>query len=498
MLIKMRSLAWLVLPVLSVSCGGGHKAAPDAPPAIDAPAPDAPVETLGPAPALAIPCTDGEADVFSLPSGLPTMDDSHRGDVFHCAVTESLSAYKVNKQLDAYDASYTHSVPGAVQSGFWTYRVAYRTERNTVNGTRAEGDTAALLLVPEKPLAGAPLVVFAHGSIGFAPQCAPTHLDLSATAIDEDYPVNLYRLAGYGYTVIAPDYAGFSYGQPPGYFDAEDEAHSVLDATRAAAKLLTSPPDKVVIVGHSQGGHAALAAQSYAGSYGVQGTLIGVAAFAPLWTSMSLWGAAVTPAAGLKTSTDTSSILYAMAYAYSEGELDDGAGHGVDVFQAAKQAAAKDALLGGECYDTAKLQALGASPSDFFDSTYVSTVGGCALGGSCTDPLATTWKARWIADRPAIDPAGAPILIYFGGQDTFVTPGRAQCARNKIASDLGSTPTLVQYCFDPDAAHRDIIRAAAPDYVNQWIAAQAGIGPAPAACTAFPSTTMCPPFPVEY
>ena len=48
----------------------------------------------------------------------------------------------------------------------------------------------------------------------------------------------LYRLAGYGFTVIATDYSGFIPGQDPGYFNAEDEAHSMLDATRAAAKIL--------------------------------------------------------------------------------------------------------------------------------------------------------------------------------------------------------------------------------------------------------------------
>ena len=101
-------------------------------------------------------------------------------------------------------------------------------------------------------------MVLAHGSVGIAPTCAPSLLDLSARGAGQDFPVNIYKLAGYGYTVIAPDYAGFSYGQPPGYFNAEDEAHAVLDATRAAANLLPSMPDKVVFVGHSQGGHAVL------------------------------------------------------------------------------------------------------------------------------------------------------------------------------------------------------------------------------------------------
>ena len=55
-----------------------------------------------------------------------------------------------------------------------------------VNGVRAEGDSAAVLIVPAKPLPGAPLVVWGHGSVGIAPQCAPSRLDLSAPPSDQE------------------------------------------------------------------------------------------------------------------------------------------------------------------------------------------------------------------------------------------------------------------------------------------------------------------------
>lgn len=494
--------------LLTVSaCGGGGDKTPDAAVHDSGPNVDAPVETLGTPPALAIPCTDAAADVYTLPSGLPAMSDSHRGDVFHCATTESLSTYKVNAQITAYNVGYPIAEAANATSGFWTFRIAYRSERTTNTG-RAEGDMAAYLLVPEHPLAGAPLVVFGHGSVGIAPKCAPTHLDLSGAVDDQDFPSALLKFAGAGYTVIAPDYSGFSYNQPPGYFIAEDEAHGILDATRAAAKVLPSPPSKVVFVGHSQGGHAVVAAQSYAESYGHSGTLVGVATFAPFWASLSLFGAATTTTAGLMTGSagDTSSILYSMEYAYSEGELNvgsgggSGTGHGVDVFQTAKQTAAKDAMLGGECYDMAKLEGLGATPGDFFDTNYVNDVGNsCSLSGNCGTGLAPAWLQHWIDERPAIDTTGAPMLVMFGGQDTFVTPGRAQCVQNKINGDLGAgsaTTATVTYCQNPAAAHRDLVRTSDVEYVMSWINARAGIGSDPAACTA-PPPKMCPPIPVN-
>ncbi|MEP6861430.1 MAG: alpha/beta fold hydrolase [Deltaproteobacteria bacterium] len=501
----MRGITSLSLFLLIAACGSDNNNKPaDAAKAADGP-PDAAPETLGPPPDLAMPCTDAEADVYTLPASLPTMSDAHRGDVFRCAKTESLSKSKIDSQIVAYNAggfgtTYVGTTTVPSVSGFWSFRIAYRSERNTVGTARAEGDMAAVLLVPEHPLANAPLVVFGHGSVGVAAKCAPTRLDLSGAVHDEDYPSMLYRLAGAGFTVIAPDYNGFSYNQPPGYFNAEDEAHSILDATRAAAKILPSPPAKVVFVGHSQGGHAVVAAQTYAKAYGMTGELVGVAALAPLWASLDLFAAGTTPTGGLMTATDDSAILYAMEYAYSAGELRDGTGHGVDVFATAKQVAAKDTMLGGECYDDVKLQALGTTPADFFDSTYINAVGNaCSLGGTCTDQLSTKWKAIWQTDRPALDPTGAPLLILNGGADTFVIPGRANCAKKKFTADLSSgTPTTtVKYCYDDNAGHRDLVRDGLADYVVKWVASQAGAGADPGACTALPAVA-CPGLPMDY
>lgn len=493
---------WLpLLTLIVIGCGddGGTKT-PDA-----APMPDADYR-IGDHPQLARACTDTVADIYVLPTDLPAMDDSHRGDVFRCAITEKLTVPEIEAQIAASNTTFMNTAPGIVNSGFWTYRIAYRTQRITVGTARAEGDMAAVLMVPAKPIDGAPLIVFGHGSLGFAPQCAPSHLDLTLPpSPDNDWPPMLYRLAAYGYTVIVPDYSGFSYGQPPGYFNAEDEAHAILDATRAAAKVLPNPPSKVAFVGHSQGGHAILSAQSYAKSYGMQGELVAVAALAPVWSSMSIWATATTTLAGLSTATDTGPIMYAMAYAYSASELREGPGHGLDVFQAAKAQAAKESFLGGECYDKARQMALGATPQDIFDTNYVNIVGySCAtnpFGADCSDPLATKWKARWIEDRPPIDAmSSAPILITFGGIDTLVPTGRAQCARNKLAMDLsvsGAT-TQLSYCYNSKASHRDIIRSTEVDYLNKWVAAKAGVGADPGACPAFPASETCSTPPHEY
>jgi hypothetical protein len=463
-------------------CGGNntHMGTPDM----------APSTSLGPPPQLAIACSDKLADVFTMPTNLPAMDNTHRGDVFHCAPTESLTAAYANTQATAF------GYPGAaLPSGFWTYRIAFRSLRNTpTTGSPAEGDMAAVLMLPDKPLAGAPLVVVAHPTMGLGTTCGPSHVDLSDPKNKNDYTSATIPLAAYGYTVIVPDYAGYSYGQAPGYFNAEDEAHAVLDATRAATHVLPSSYafSKVVFLGHSQGGHAALSAEAFASSYGHDGKLIGVATWAPFWTSMAAWGAILTPIASYTTSVDPYPILYSMFYFYSAGELRDGPGMGVSMFQPAQQAPAKQVVLSDTCFDAKDLQAMGSAPTDFYDTTFVHDVGLCATGSDCTQGVAPTWLARWEQDRPHLDPMGPPILIWYGGLDSFVAPGYAECAIERFAKDFssaGATATT-SICYDAKSMHGPLAHLHV-DYVNQWIAARAGLGPDPASCPSFPTGMTC-------
>jgi pimeloyl-ACP methyl ester carboxylesterase len=318
----------------------------------------------------------------------------------------------------------------------------------------------------------------------------------------------VYTLAGYGYTVIAPDFSGFSYGQSPGYFSAPDEAYALLDATRAAANLLPTsivPANpKVVIVGHSQGGHAALAAQALANqpTFGLKGDLVGVATFAPMYFSMASWEAVVTSSAQLlnyNTTNSAAQLLFGLEYMYSAGELYDGPGHGLDVVEADKRDAAKNVLYStAACKDWGAMTTLGTYGVDYIDSTFSNEVGNCAVYGAsmtatnpCASALAMTWVARWKKDRPPLDPAGAKTLIVFAGMDKLVVPGFAQCALDTIAAS-GATG-VTQVCYDANADHTGLVRLDG-DYVNKWIAHQADASqPDPGSCAAFPSNTCLTP-----
>ncbi|HXU74117.1 MAG TPA: alpha/beta fold hydrolase [Polyangia bacterium] len=458
--------------------------------------------SLGAPPSLAMACSDLPADVYTLPTSLPAMDASHRGDVVRCSPSESLTADWANTQATAM------GYPGpSLPSGFWTWRIAYRSLRasDAAAGSASEGDMAAVLAVPEKPLPGAPLVVYGHPTVGLAPSCATSYTNLADASNLNDYSASVIPLVAYGYTVIIPDYEGFAYGQPPGYFHAEDEAYGILDATRAARAVLPADRqfDKVVFVGHSQGGHAVIAAQHYASSYGMSGNLVGVAAYAPWWTSMAAFGAITSPLAMFNTNADSTAILFAMWYFYAEGELLDGPGMGLSMFQPSKRDLVRTTLVAGQsCYDATDLQMLGTTTSDFFDQSFIDNVGSnCAatpFNVDCSSPDATKWLARWKADRPPLDPMGAPLLVWYSGGDQDVTVGFAQCARDRFASDLAdpSATATITYCFDPSSGHTSVPKMNA-DHVNHWIAARAGIGSEPS-CAPFPTGQTCATPPNDY
>jgi pimeloyl-ACP methyl ester carboxylesterase len=472
----------LVTALLLAGCSGSSH------PAMNVPAPP---DMEPPVIPLALACNDSIADVYTAPAGLQPYDPSQRGAVVRCALDHRMGPEDLNRQAIALG----YQGP-PLKSGATVYRIAYRTERivPAAGGAAPGALSSALLLVPSAPHGAGALAVYAHPSVGVAPSCAPSQHDL----LDPSNAWDAVRmpplvLAGGGWTVVAPDYAGFGYDAAPGWSVAEDEAHSLLDSTRAARQLLPDPlfPSNVVIVGHSQGGHAALAAHSVAPSYGLSGQLVGVAALAPLWISSYAWSAGLSPLAQMDTTADAYFMEYQLDYFYSHGELYDGAGGGLAMIQPAKRAQA-ESLVRTQCLDdfAKMLPTLGQTVADIYDATFANSLGNCGIGISdCTDTQSATWKPRLLADRPKIAAGGPPILLWYGGQDTTITPGYARCELDKLQSDQ-ATGTTIQSCVDAQATHVGIVGLDL-GWVSQWIAARATGDAEPAACTPPDASLTC-------
>src|SRR3954454_17798374 len=145
------------------------------------------------------------------------------------------------------------------------------------------------------PKGGWPVVSWAHGTVGIADACAPSIAGMPA---NYDSPLlNSWLKAGYA--VVRTDYQGL--GVPNvthPYLIGPSEGHDLLDIVRAARKLDKTIGKTVVLAGHSQGGHAALWANSLAKKYTPDLKLKGTLAYAPashLGEQASLLSALSTP-----------------------------------------------------------------------------------------------------------------------------------------------------------------------------------------------------------
>jgi pimeloyl-ACP methyl ester carboxylesterase len=130
------------------------------------------------------------------------------------------------------------------------------------------------------PKGGWPVITYAHGTTGAADSCAPTRGYDAGTLVSYAYPL-LKRWLKAGYAVVRTDYDGLGTPGVHAYLDGQTEGYSVLDAVRAARKLEPRLSKRLVIAGHSQGGHAALFAASLAPSWTPELRVRGTVAFAP-------------------------------------------------------------------------------------------------------------------------------------------------------------------------------------------------------------------------
>jgi pimeloyl-ACP methyl ester carboxylesterase len=454
---------------------------------------------------IKLACEDSVESVYENPGDLGALDKEGRGDIVRCAQGGNISREALSDALSKAGFSNVE-----VKSDLRLFRISYRTQRAVrgpdvasalvviPNGSESQSkhpeddglalnahalraDRTGSILVGEEQRG--PLVVYGHGTGPYRQDCGFSRSDpLTATfsgAPDLELRTVL-ALAAQGWPVIMPDYAGFVQGSPAtGYIFAEDEAYSTLDATRAIKKLLDQSPGQVVLVGHSQGGHAVLSAQSYAREYGLAGELAGVVAFAPFWAPARAFGLIIWPESGYRTDDPIGSYALntAVEYFYTHAELIDGPGRGRDLLSFNL-----DDLLGprgSECNFFPDLTPFGVTGQDLFKAEFAA-VGVCAATGECSDPLAQTWAERFARDRPSLDPQGAPVLIWQGAQDEVVPLTIAGCAIDKVRQDFSASEGSATFklCADPSAEH-ELVESNNAAHVIQWINARTHGAPEP-------------------
>jgi pimeloyl-ACP methyl ester carboxylesterase len=144
--------------------------------------------------------------------------------------------------------------------------------------------SGSVSLPPGTPPAGGwPVITWTHGTTGIAPVCAPS-LDRPGGP-EHDYITRIAALLDAflraGFAIVATDYQGLGAGDFHPFLQGVPNARNALDMIRAARELEPTLSPRFGILGHSQGGHAALFTAAEAPRHAPELELVGGVAMAP-------------------------------------------------------------------------------------------------------------------------------------------------------------------------------------------------------------------------
>jgi alpha-beta hydrolase superfamily lysophospholipase len=342
--------------------------------------------------------------------------------------------------------------PALAAAASWAKRITYAsTSGIDDHRTRVSGS----VLVPHgvAPQGGWPIVALGHPTIGTAPDCAPSQ---SPTLLDTATTVEALLQAGYVVTI--PDYQGLGAGATPDtyypYLDSTTVGYNMIDAVRAARKLVPNSSDRWVALGISEGGQAAWAANELADNYGWDTTLLGSASLTPL---ANVDGLADDAEAGSLTKDQKLTL----ATYLSALKREYGADFNLDDYRRGMTADAWNAL--SACRGPALQQRAELADRITTDD----------LRPASTDATATLRNYLQKTGLPQA-PTQAPMLVIYGGQDTVVPQGWTDQALQR-ACGMGD---VIQIQLLPGARHNTVDPTAA----FGWIGERFADHPAPNGC----------------
>jgi pimeloyl-ACP methyl ester carboxylesterase len=159
-------------------------------------------------------------------------------------------------------------------AGVRGWRILYAT---TVDDSTPATAIATVFAPTDPPTGPRPVIAWAHGTTGLMQKCMPSLVSWPTKGIPKRD-----RIVTAGWVVVATDYSFAEKGGPHPYLIGEGEARAALDSVRAAHQMPELTLDKRLVVwGHSQGGHAALWTGIIAPRYAPDLEVRGVVAIAP-------------------------------------------------------------------------------------------------------------------------------------------------------------------------------------------------------------------------
>ncbi|MBF6467554.1 hypothetical protein IU427_20535 [Nocardia beijingensis] len=210
--------------------------------------------------------------------------------------------------IELLDPAWTFSEAAA------SFGIVYTTTDQ--HGAPAQASGALYLPAGLPPRGGWPLVVWAHGTAGIGDACAPSRRPQS-----ERNKTYFDQVLHHGYAVLAPDYQGLGTRGQFSYYNANVEGMSIVDAVAAMRATPIPLSHKWVVVGQSEGAHAAMSAAGlYAEKGGSAAGLSGVVA-----TGLRTDPSKSLPEMFRRTSTGSENqIAYAAYFLASLEELNPG------------------------------------------------------------------------------------------------------------------------------------------------------------------------------
>ena len=305
--------------------------------------------------------------------------------------------------------------------------------------TPAGQDTAVsgTVSVPQgqPPAAGWPVLSWAHGTTGVADSCAPSrdapgHPAHICTQI-ADTVLDLWVRRGW--VVVKTDYAGLGTPGPHPYLVGAAAARDTVGIVIAARQLHPGIGRRWVVMGHSQGGHAALFAAALAPAEIPGLDLIGAVAIAPT-------GGAHDVIADLRDGRAPASALGFLALALL----------GV--------AAADRDLRLEELLNRPALRLLAMAETDGIDDLIAAgsrprlSPANVFQPGADLEPLLKALAAN----DPAALRLRTPMLIVQGSDDPITAPART----DYITRCLNANGATLDYHVYPGRGHFDVIAAA--------------------------------------
>lgn len=149
---------------------------------------------------------------------------------------------------------------------------------HTVSASGRDVAVSGVVSIPKgtPPAGGWPVISWAHGTTGNAPQCAPSNF--TRENVEQRF---LNGWVARGFVVAQTDYEGEGTAGVHPYFSGVSSAHDTIDIVRAARHLDPDISNRWIVMGHSEGGTAALFVASLANSWAPELELAGAVAYAP-------------------------------------------------------------------------------------------------------------------------------------------------------------------------------------------------------------------------